>query len=417
VRKAILVIIAILTLLGMIVGSSGCGSKGSADLGVTSTVDNEAPEEGDTITYTITLTNNGPDEATDIELTGVLPAGLTYVSNSASQGAYDSTSGVWAVKSLADGTSATLDITATVNAGAGNTTATITAIVTKAHQKDPVPDNNSASRSADISPIGGHVLPGQTRLRVATTTSLYDTGLWSYLEPIFERDYNCKLDILYAGTGIALQYGRNGDVDVLTVHSKADELKFIADGYGVERVPFAYNYFEIVGPESDPAGLSGLTPEEAFKKLYDNPGSGTFVSRGDNSGTHSKEKAIWASAGLDYNTVKSSGSWYVDAGSGMGPTLLKASELQAYTLTDEGTFLAYKGRQEIDLVPIVTQGSIMLNVYSVIVCTQSTKQEMANNLVDFLTSSDIQALIGNYGVTDYGKSLFIPCAGIPEPTS
>jgi tungstate transport system substrate-binding protein len=416
VRKAILVVLLVLAILGMTV-SGGCGSKGSADLGVTSTVDNEAPEEGDTITYTISLTNNGPDEATHIELTEVLPAGLTYVSNSASQGTYDSTSGVWAVESLADGASATLNITATVNAGAGNTTATITAIVTKADQDDPVADNNSASRSEDISPIGGHVLPGQTRLRVATTTSLYDTGLWGYLEPIFERDYNCKLDILYAGTGIALQYGRNGDVDVLTVHDKANELQFIADGYGEERVWFAYNYFEIVGPESDPAGLSGLTPEEAFKKLYDNPGSGTFVSRGDNSGTHSKEKAIWASAGLDYNTVKSSGSWYVDAGSGMGPTLLKASELQAYTLTDEGTFLAYKGRQEINLVPIVTQGSILLNVYSVIVCTKSTKQDLAHDLVDFLTSPDIQALIGNYGVADYGKALFNPCAGMPEPTS
>jgi tungstate transport system substrate-binding protein len=417
VRKAFLVILAILTLLGMIVGSSGCGSKGSADLGVTSTVDNEAPEEGDTINYTITLSNSGPDYATDIELTDVLPAGLTYVSNSASQGAYDGTSGVWAVNSLANGTFAILNIWATVNAGVGNITAINTAIVTKADQKDPVPDNNSASRSANISPIGGHVLPGQTRLRVATTTSLYDTGLWSYLEPIFERDYNCKLDILYAGSGIALQYGRNGDVDVLTVHSRADEVKFVADGYGVERVWFAYNYFEIVGPESDPAGLSGLTPEAAFKKLYDNPGSGTFVSRGDGSGTHSKEKALWKAAGLNWDTVKTSGSWYVDAGSGMGPTLLKASELGAYTLTDEGTFLAYKGRQEIDLVPIVTQGSNLLNVYSVIVCTKSTKQEMANNLVDFLTSSDIQALIGRYGVTDYGKALFNPCAGLPEPTS
>ena len=120
---------------------------------------------------------------------------------------------------------------------------------------------------------------------------------------------------------------------------------------------------------------------------------------------------------MSWDTVKTSGSWYVDAGSGMGPTLLKASELGAYTLTDEGTFLAYKGRQEIDLVPIVTQGSNLLNVYSVIVCTKSTKQDLANDLVDFLTSSDIQALIGRYGVTDYGKALFNPCAGMPEPTS
>jgi tungstate transport system substrate-binding protein len=265
---------------------------------------------------------------------------------------------------------------------------------------------------------GEGVLAPAGRLRVATTTSLYDTGLWGYLEPMFEKKYDVELDILYAGSGIALQYGRNGDVDVLTVHSKADEEKFVADGYGVERVPFAYNYFLIVGPESDPAGLEGLTPEQAFKKLYDNPGSGKFVSRGDGSGTHSKEKAIWKAAGYpDYEAVRTAGSWYIDAGGGMGPTLLKASELQAYTLTDEGTFLAYKDRQELDLVPIVTQGSILLNVYSVIVCTKSTKQEMATNMVNFLTSSEIQELIGDYGVKDYGKALFNPCAGVPEPTS
>jgi tungstate transport system substrate-binding protein len=265
---------------------------------------------------------------------------------------------------------------------------------------------------------GEGVLTPKGRLRVATTTSLYDTGLWGYLEPMFEKKYDVELDILYAGSGIALQYGRNGDVDVLTVHSKSDELQFVADGYGVARVPFAYNYFLIVGPESDPAGLEGLTPEQAFKKLYDNPGSGKFVSRGDGSGTHSKEKAIWKAAGYpDYEAVRTAGSWYIDAGSGMGPTLLKASELQAYTLTDEGTFLAYKGRQEINLVPIVTQGSILLNVYSVIVCTKSTKQEMATNLVNFLTSPEIQELIGEYGVKDYGKALFNPCAGVPEPTS
>lgn len=263
---------------------------------------------------------------------------------------------------------------------------------------------------------GEGILAPKGRLRVATTTSLYDTGLWGYLEPVFEKKYDVELDILYAGSGIALEYGRRGDVDILTVHSKADELKFVADGYGVERVPFAYNYFLIVGPESDPAGLKGLTPEQAFQKLYDNPGSGKFVSRGDGSGTRSKEKAIWKAAGCsDYEAVRTSGSWYIDAGSGMGPTLLKASELQAYTLTDEGTFLAYKGK--LALTPIVDKGSMLLNVYSVIVCTKSTKQEMATNLVDFLTSPEIQELISKYGVKDYGKALFTPCAGEPEPTS
>jgi tungstate transport system substrate-binding protein len=256
------------------------------------------------------------------------------------------------------------------------------------------------------------------RLRVATTTSLYDTGLWTYLEPKFEDKYDTELDIISTGSGAALTYGRNGDVDVLAVHSKADELKFISDNYGVARVPFAYNYFIIVGPESDPAGLKGLTPEAAFKKLYENPGIGNFVSRGDNSGTHSKEKAIWKSAGYsDYNAMKAAGiaeGWYIEAGKGMGETLTMASEKQAYTLTDEGTFLAFESNLE--LVSIIESGSILLNVYSVIVCTKSTQQEMAQNMVDFLTSDEIQEIIGNYGKSTYGKSLFIPCAG-NEPTS
>jgi tungstate transport system substrate-binding protein len=255
----------------------------------------------------------------------------------------------------------------------------------------------------------------QARLRVATTTSLYDTGLWARLEPMFEDEYDVELDVLYAGTGIAIEYGQRGDVDVITVHSKATEEKFVTDGYGVERIPFAYNYFLIVGPESDPAGIKGMSPEDAFASLYENPGSGKFVSRGDNSGTHSKEKAIWKAAGYaNYDEILNAGSWYLEAGSGMGPTLLKANELDAYTLTDMGTFLAYKG--DLDLVPIVDSGSILLNVYSVIVCTESENQEMATNLANFLVSDEIQELIGDYGVNKYGDPLFVPCAG-NEPTS
>ncbi|UCG83864.1 MAG: substrate-binding domain-containing protein, partial [Dehalococcoidia bacterium] len=110
-------------------------------------------------------------------------------------------------------------------------------------------------------------LQAKDRLRVATTTSLYDTGLWGYLEPQFEEKYDIEVDVLNAGTGKALAYGANGDVDVITVHSKSRELKFVEDGYGLERVPFAYNYFLIIGPESDPAGVSGISPEDAFKQL------------------------------------------------------------------------------------------------------------------------------------------------------
>jgi len=255
-------------------------------------------------------------------------------------------------------------------------------------------------------------LPAKQRLRVATTTSLYDTGLWGYLEPMFEEKYSIELDVMYAGTGKALEYGRRGDVHVITVHSKAREEQFIDEGYGVERVPFAYNYFLIVGPENDPTGIKNLSPEEAFKKLIET-GSGSFVSRGDDSGTHSKEKNIWEVAGYDYEEVRGAGIWYIEAGTGMGPTLMMASEKQAYTLTDMGTYLAYKGK--LDLVPIVDRGDILLNVYSAIAISpekiSGTELEMANNLISFLTSPEIQELIGNYGLKKYGMQLFTPCAG------
>lgn len=264
---------------------------------------------------------------------------------------------------------------------------------------------------------GDEPLAPKERLRVATTTSLYDTGLWGYLEPMFEEKYGVELDVLYAGTGIALEYGRRGDVDVITVHSKAREETFVSDGYGIERVPFAYNYFLIVGPDSDPAGIKGMTPEAAFEKLFET-GNGSFISRGDDSGTHSKEKAIWKAAGYDYETVQQAGSWYIEAGRGMGPTLLMASEKQGYALTDMGTYLSYKG--ETGLVPIVDKGGILLNVYSVIAGNPEKnpkiKAEMANNMVSFLISPEIQELIGKYGVKEYGMQLFTACAGA-EPSS
>ena len=260
-------------------------------------------------------------------------------------------------------------------------------------------------------------LPPQERLRVATTTSLYDTGLWGYLEPIFEEKYDVELDVLYAGTGIALEYGRRGDVDVITVHSKGREETYVAEGYGVERVPFAYNYFLVVGPEDDPAGIKGMSPEDAFKKLIGD-GAASFVSRGDDSGTHGKEKAMWQGAGYDYETVQNAGEWYIEAGRGMGPTLLMAGEKQGYTLTDMGTFLSYKG--QIDLVPIVDEGAILLNVYSVIAGNPETNpkvnSEMADKMVGFLISPEIQELIGDYGAEEYGMNLFNPCAGA-EPQS
>lgn len=259
-------------------------------------------------------------------------------------------------------------------------------------------------------------------LRVATTTSLDDTGLWDFLEPIFEQRYDVDLQIIAKGTGTALDLGKKGDVDAVTVHDPPQEAAFIAGGYALEaegynatRVPWAYNYFIIVGPETDPAGISGrnLTPEEAFQKIQQegkaDPETVKFVSRGDNSGTHGKEKAIWAAAGYNYTAdIQGTGAddgWYIEAGTGMGATLVMAKEENAYTLTDKGTFLAYQGDLE-DLVTLLDTGDILFNVYTVIICKNGSNPEMAQNLVDFLRADDIQALIAGFGVPDYKKPLF-----------
>jgi len=267
---------------------------------------------------------------------------------------------------------------------------------------------------------------GQTEiLRVATTTSLYDTGLWDYLEIIFEDRYDVDLQITAKGTGASLELGKNGDVDVVTVHDPLKEAAFIDGGYGVEaeingnameRVTWAYNYFIIIGSEADPAGIGGgnLTPEEAFQKIQQEGALDSdavkFVSRGDNSGTHGKEKAIWASAGYNYTKdIQGHGAdagWYVEAGTGMGATLQLANEKLAYTLSDKGTFLTYKS--DLDLVTLVNRSDIMLNVYTVMICKNGVRPELAQNLVTFLRADDIQALIAGVGIREYGETLFYP---------
>ncbi len=260
--------------------------------------------------------------------------------------------------------------------------------------------------------------PEKTKVLLATTTSLYDTGLLDYLKPMFDEKYNVDLLITSQGTGKAIEIATRGDCDILAVHSPSQEKAFMDGGHGINRRCFAYNYFIVVGPESDPAGIKGMMPEDAFKTLMDlgmaDTAGVSFVSRGDNSGTHSAEKNIWKAAGYNYTTdIQKSGNWYIEAGRGMGETLQLASEKQAYTLTDEGTYLAYKGT--LDLVPVIEQGDILLNVYSVITVytpTQSAdKITMGNNFVDFLTSPEIQTAIGEFGKDKYGKNLFTPMTG------
>jgi tungstate ABC transporter binding protein WtpA len=253
---------------------------------------------------------------------------------------------------------------------------------------------------------------------MATTTSLYDTGLLDYLRATFEPQDNVNLRISSQGTGKAIQLAQRGDVDILMVHDPAQEAAFMESGYGINRRCVAYNYFMIVGPSNDPAGIKGLKPEDAFKKILIEGKKGSravmFVSRGDGSGTHSAEQRIWKAAGYTYaSDVQKSGNWYIESGKGMGETLTLASEKGAYTLTDEGTSLAFKGK--LQLVPLITQGGILLNIYSTMsinpVRFPNQNVTYANDWTNFLMSEKGQAMVGSFGVDKYGKALFNPLHG------
>ncbi|NTW92359.1 MAG: tungstate ABC transporter substrate-binding protein WtpA, partial [Methanoregulaceae archaeon] len=258
-------------------------------------------------------------------------------------------------------------------------------------------------------------------LLLATTTSLYDTGLLTYLEPRFEAMYNVDLLITSQGTGKAIELAKRGDADILMVHSPSQEMAFLEGGNGINRRTFAYNYFIIVGPSNDPAGIKGMTPENAFRTIMAKGKAGNatvaFVSRGDGSGTHSAEQNLWKAAGYTFATdVQKSGAWYVEAGKGMGETLQMASEKGAYTITDEGTYLAYKSR--LNLEPLITQGAILMNVYSVMAVYNPNqpveKIQMADNFINFMISPQTMADIGNFGKENYGKALFVPMTqGVP----
>ncbi|WP_298666544.1 substrate-binding domain-containing protein [uncultured Methanofollis sp.] len=288
--------------------------------------------------------------------------------------------------------------------GTGNVTPTPTATPTEA-ATTPLPTTTAT--------------PAETQtLLIATTTSLYDTGLLDALKADFEKKYNAKVDIISAGTGKALGYGENGDVDVMMVHDRTREDAFLAAGYGLDRRVFAYNFFIVVGPANDPAGIKNMTPEKAFTTIREkglaDPATVKFVSRGDDSGTHSKEKAIWKSAGFNYSKdIQKSGDWYIEAGTGMGATLVMADEKQAYTLSDIGTYLASKDK--ISLVPLVEEGDVLLNVYSVMRINPAkhpgVNVTIAKEWTNYLISPETQKTIAEFGVDKYGEPLFYPAAG------
>ncbi|WAI01387.1 substrate-binding domain-containing protein [Methanogenium organophilum] len=278
-------------------------------------------------------------------------------------------------------------------------------------------DVGTPTATATAAPEGTNTAANPELLRIATTTSLDNTGLLEALQERFEKDHDVTLQIIAAGTGKALEYGQRGDVDVLMVHDRSREDTFIDDGYGINRRGIAYNYFMIVGPESDPAGIAGMTPEDALTAIYTtaetNPDV-VFISRGDSSGTHAKEQAIWTSAGYDYETeVEGAGDWYVEGGQGMGATLNHANEKFAYTLSDSGTYLSYK--TELDLVPLVDEGDSLLNVYSAMQINPEmfdyVNSEMAREWINFLITPETQEFIGGFGVDEYGQPLFFESRG------
>lgn len=261
------------------------------------------------------------------------------------------------------------------------------------------------------------------RLRLATTTSLQDTGLLDLIKDEFDQSHNVSLDVVSGGTGIAIQYGERGDVDVLLVHDKVRELKFIEEGHGLERRCIAFNYFYLVGPENDPAGIQGMNASAALAAIMakgmEDPDSVKFVSRGDDSGTHAREKLLWKNAGYNYSDIynnsesNSTKSWYVDAGQGMGATLNMASELQAYTLTDMSTFMAYQGN--LNLTSLIEGGDDLLNVYVGMVVNPEEHAgvncALASEFIDYLVSDEGQDLIASFGMEKFGKPLFFPARG------
>jgi tungstate transport system substrate-binding protein len=223
--------------------------------------------------------------------------------------------------------------------------------------------------------------------------------------PDFEAEQGVKVDVIAVGTGQALKMGEDGNADVLLVHARAREDAFMEAGHGVRREDVMYNDFVIVGPESDPAGVKGMTDAtQAMSRIAE--AQAPFVSRGDDSGTHTKEKAIWTAAGIE-----PAGDWYISAGQGMGAVLTMADEQQAYTLSDRATYLA-RTLEGTDLVILVEGDPVLFNPYGVMAVNPNKgdhiKADLANAFIDWLISVPTQETIGQFGTAQFGSPLFTP---------
>jgi tungstate transport system substrate-binding protein len=238
-------------------------------------------------------------------------------------------------------------------------------------------------------------------LRLAVTTSTMDSGLLDVLVPDFEKQRGVRVDVIAVGTGAALALGRAGDVDVVLVHARAAEDAFMNEGHGIRREDLMYNTFEILGPSSDPGLIRNLTPVEAFRAVADH--GLRFVSRGDNSGTHQRELKLWQAGG-----GRPTWEGYVESGQSMGATLIMADQMQAYVLSDRGTYLKFKDK--IDIIPLLTSSVDLQNPYGIIVVNPGehagVNADLAQAFVDYMVSATAQRRIRDYQIE--GESLFYP---------
>jgi tungstate transport system substrate-binding protein len=248
----------------------------------------------------------------------------------------------------------------------------------------------------------------ETRIKCASTTSTQNSGLFDYLLPIFETRTGIKVDVVAVGTGAAIEIGKRGDADVVMVHAKQQELKAVEEGAFVNRHDLMYNDFVVIGPANDPVKIKGMkSAPEALKKIADQKAE--FVSRGDKSGTHSKELALWKTAGIDPKGQK----WYLEVGQGMEKTQRIADEKRAYTLTDRGTWLATKNKDKLEMVVVLEGDPVLFNQYGVMAVNpekhQQVKYKEAMAFVDWLISPEGQKAIGDYK-DKLGNQLFTPNA-------
>lgn len=266
--------------------------------------------------------------------------------------------------------------------------------------RPPEPAERSADKPA-----------AKTEVILSSTTSTQDSGLFDVLVPAFEEaNPGYSLKVVAVGTGEALKLGETKDADVLLVHAKADEEAFVGNGFGVERRDVMYNDFIVVGPAADPAGMKRADSlAEAVSELEDagEDGTASYISRGDESGTHKRELKLWTESGVK-TPDPSEDTWYESTGQGMGETLKIASEKDAYTLTDRATYLSMK--DTLDLVIVREGDPDLLNQYGVIVVAGSKNQEGGQAFFDWVLSEDAQAVIESFGLEEYGQPLFVPNA-------